>query len=81
MTKLQMIKRANGSVSYSTNIPIAMINDLGWKKGDIINLSVVSRKLIVTKSGMEIEPIYSPEGIKQRDEIRARLSEEDDGRD
>ena len=40
MTKLQMIKRANGSVSYSSNIPIAMIRDLGWEKSDEISLKI-----------------------------------------
>jgi len=40
MTKLQMIKRANGSESYSSNIPIAMIKDLNWEKSDILSLEV-----------------------------------------
>ena len=40
MSKLQMIKRANGSESYSSNIPIAMIKDLGWEKSDEISLEV-----------------------------------------
>jgi len=34
MAKLQMIKRANGTESYSSNIPIRLINELGWEKGD-----------------------------------------------
>lgn len=33
-----MIKRANMSVSYSTNIPISIIKELGWKKGDNLYL-------------------------------------------
>jgi len=41
MTKLQMIKRANSSESYSSNLPLAMIKDLDWKKGDDISLEVV----------------------------------------
>ena len=40
MTKLQMIHRANGSNSYSSNIPIAMIKDLGWNKSDTLSLEV-----------------------------------------
>lgn len=35
-----MIKRANGSESYSSNIPIAMIKDLNWEKSDILSLEV-----------------------------------------
>ena len=35
-----MIKRANGSVSYSSHIPLAMIRDLGWEKSDEISLEV-----------------------------------------
>lgn len=40
MSKLQMIKRANGSVSYSANIPLAMLRDIGWKKGDILSFEI-----------------------------------------
>lgn len=40
MTKLQMIKRGNGTVSYSSNIPIAMIKDLNWNKSDKLTLEV-----------------------------------------
>lgn len=36
-----MIKRANSSESYSSNLPLAMIKDLDWKKGDDISLEVV----------------------------------------
>ncbi len=35
-----MIKRANGSVSYSVNLPLAMVRDLGWQKSDDISLEV-----------------------------------------
>lgn len=34
MSKLQRIKRADGTESYSTNIPIALIKELNWEKGD-----------------------------------------------
>jgi len=40
MTKLQMIKRSNCSVSYSSNIPLAMIKDLDWHKSDTLSLEV-----------------------------------------
>jgi len=40
MTKLQMVHRANGSNSYSSNIPIAMIKDLNWEKSDDLTLEV-----------------------------------------
>jgi len=40
MTKLQMIHRANGSDSYSSHIPLAMIKDLDWKKSDDLTLEV-----------------------------------------
>lgn len=48
-----MIKRANGSESYSSNIPLAMIKDLGWGKGDILNLCIVNGKLVILKSEVE----------------------------
>ena len=40
MAKLQMIKRANGSESYSSNIPLAMIKDLNWNKRDNLTIEV-----------------------------------------
>jgi len=40
MSKLQMVKRGNGSVVYSSNIPIAIIKDLGWHKSDILSLEI-----------------------------------------
>ena len=48
-----MIKRANGSKSYSSNIPLAMIRDLGWEKGDILNSCIVDGKLVILKSEIE----------------------------
>lgn len=48
-----MIKRANSSESYSSNIPIALIRDLGWEKGDILNLCIVGDKLVILKSEIE----------------------------
>ena len=34
MAKLQKIKRANGSLVYSVNIPLEIIDELKWEKGD-----------------------------------------------
>ncbi len=42
MPKLQMIKRTNGSVVYSVNIPLEMIEQLEWVKG--IDLDMVCRE-------------------------------------
>ena len=33
MPKLQRIKRSNGSVVYSVNIPLEIIEELEWVKG------------------------------------------------
>ena len=55
MSKLQMIKRANSSVSYSANIPLAMIRDLNWNKGDILNFAIIDDKLVILKSEVENE--------------------------
>lgn len=53
MTKLQMIKRANGSESYSSNLPIAMIKDLGWEKGDDLTIEVVDHKITIFRGVRE----------------------------
>ena len=59
MTKLQMISRKNGSNSYSTNIPIAHIKDLGWFKSDTLSLEVGKVRgrdvIIIFKDGAEYE--------------------------
>jgi len=55
MAKLQMINRADGSNSYSSNIPIRFINELGWGKGDelLIEVKSVDGKsiLVISKEG------------------------------
>ena len=38
MPKLQRIKRSNGSLVYSVNIPLEIIEELCWKKGDPLSL-------------------------------------------
>lgn len=39
MSKLQQIKRANGSVIYSVNIPQEIMEDVEWKKGDELEVT------------------------------------------
>ena len=48
MSKLQMIKRANSTVSYSVNLPLAILRDLGWGEGDNLAFQIVEGKLIIS---------------------------------
>ena len=48
MSKLQMIKRANSTVSYSVNLPLAMVQDLDWEKGERIQFQIVDGKIIIS---------------------------------
>ncbi len=43
MPKLQRIKRSNGSLVYSVNIPLEFIEELGWEKGN--DLALERRKV------------------------------------
>ncbi len=47
MPKLQKITRSNSSFVYSVNLPLDMIEELGWEKGDDISLEVKERKIIM----------------------------------
>lgn len=38
MPKLQRIKRSNGSVVFSINIPLEIIEELEWEKGKELSL-------------------------------------------
>ena len=38
MVKLQRIKRSNDTYVYSVNIPLSLIEELGWKKGSILSV-------------------------------------------
>jgi len=38
MPILQRIKRSNGSLVYSVNVPLELIEELGWEKGDELEL-------------------------------------------
>ena len=47
MPKLQRIKRSNGSVVFSMNIPLEIIEELGWEKGAELFMEI--RKVRVGK--------------------------------
>ena len=54
MPKLQKIKRPNGSVVSSINIPIEIIEALGWVKGAELTVTlygVNDSKIIIYKDG------------------------------
>lgn len=53
MSKLQMIKRANSTVSYSVNLPLAMIKDLGWEKGDAVSFRELDGKILIYRDEVE----------------------------
>ena len=38
MAKLQQIRRSNGTLSHSINIPGEIIEELDWEKGDELEL-------------------------------------------
>ena len=40
MPKLQRIKRANGSVVFSLNIPLEIIEELEWEKGTDLSIEI-----------------------------------------
>ncbi len=40
MAKLQKIKRSNGSVVYSVNIPLEIIEELDWEKGAELSIEI-----------------------------------------
>ncbi len=40
MPKLQRIKRSNGSLVFSVNIPLEIIEELDWAKGTELNLEI-----------------------------------------
>ena len=43
-----MIKRANSTVSYSVNLPLAIIGDLEWNKGDKLDIQIVDDKIVIS---------------------------------
>jgi len=62
MPKLQRIKRSNGSVVFSVNIPLEIIEELDWEKGTELLMEIgkvrVSKSIIVFR---EEEPIKKEE--------------------
>ena len=74
MSKLQMIKRKEGSVVYSSNIPIAMIRDLGWQKSDNLSLEIAKVR------NRDVLIIFNDEDSLDID-LPGAPKEEDNGRD
>jgi len=50
-----MIKRANSTVSYSINFPLAMIKDIGWNKGDNLEFQMIDGKIIISLEEIQNE--------------------------
>ena len=59
MAKLQQIIRSNGTLSHSVNIPGEIIEELGWKKSDELELeaSIFDGRdiLKIVKCGQEVK--------------------------
>ena len=57
MVKLQCIKRSNDTYVYSVNIPLGIIEELGWDKGSLLSVEVgkvrVNNCLIVEKEDFD----------------------------
>lgn len=49
MAKLQEIKRANGSIVHSVNIPQEVIEFTGWTKGLELDLEAKECGVLITK--------------------------------
>ena len=58
MPKLQRIKRSNGSVVFSVNIPLEIIEELDWEKGTELSMEIgkvrVGKSIIVFKEEDQI---------------------------
>ncbi len=50
MPRLQQIKRKNGSDVHSVNIPLEIIEDLQWKKGQELDVEEDHGKIIISES-------------------------------
>ena len=63
MPKLQRIKRSNGSLVFSVNIPLEIIEELCWKKGDDLSLENknIGEKDIIIISNEEGDEINEKE--------------------
>jgi len=49
MAKLQQIRRSNGTLSHSVNIPGEVIEELGWEKGDELDLEAEENTIKIRK--------------------------------
>lgn len=61
MRKIQMIKRPNGSLHFSINIPLTMIESLDWEKGTEVSVKIVDfdgKKCLLINTTPEEEKIY-----------------------
>ncbi len=67
MVKLQKTIRGNGSIVYSMNIPLDIIDQIGWEKGDELEMIKNFDRLIITKKIKEV-PEVEPE-IKEIEEV------------
>lgn len=56
MPKLQRIKRANGSLIFSVNIPGSIIEELSWEKGNELMIEIEERGIkIINQNGGKID--------------------------
>ena len=62
MPKLQRIKRSNGSVVFSVNIPLEIIEELDWEKGTELLMEI--GKVRVGKSII----VFREEELNQKEE-------------
>lgn len=53
MPKLQEIERKNGSKVYSVNLPLEVVENLEWKKGQDLEAKEDDGKIIISKSEEE----------------------------
>jgi len=51
MAKLQKTVRGNGSVVFSINIPLEIIEQMDWKKGEILEILKNFDRLIIFRGG------------------------------
>ncbi len=63
MPKLQRIKRSNGSLVYSVNLPLEIIEELAWEKGIDLDLEIqnLGNRLIIMISKKEDDSIKMEE--------------------
>lgn len=57
MPKLQKISRSNGSLNFSVNIPLGVIEDIQWEKGEELSFEIQEVR------GRRVIVIFSEEDI------------------